>query len=100
MSAITRDALEYRRQMMVDFWRDMHQHPEPDFEETRAAAKIAAILRGFCIKVHKGPGGAGAVAVLRKAKSRFSPQRASQTMLEIHLMRRRRGGLFGVGALR
>jgi len=65
MSGMRRNSLEYCRQMMVDFRRDMHRHPEPGFEETRTAAKIAAILQSLGIEVHEGLGGTGVVGVLR-----------------------------------
>ena len=65
MSDITDRSLRSLRQMMVDFRRDLHQHPELGFEETRTAAKIACALRDLGIEVHEGIGGTGVVGVLR-----------------------------------
>jgi hippurate hydrolase len=65
MPEITEVSLQPLRQMMVDFRRDLHQHPELGFEETRTAGKVAEALRSFGVEVHEGIGGTGVVGVLR-----------------------------------
>ena len=65
MSDISPASLQPLRQILVDFRRDLHQHPELGFEETRTAAKIATALRDLGIEVHEGIGGTGVVGVLR-----------------------------------
>lgn len=65
MSDISPASLQPLRQTLVDFRRDLHQHPELGFEETRTAAKIATALRDLGIEVHEGIGGTGVVGVLR-----------------------------------
>ncbi len=45
--------------------RDIHQHPELGFEETRTADFVAAKLEEFGITVHRGIGKTGVVGVLR-----------------------------------
>ena len=46
--------------------RDIHQHPELGFCETRTAEKVAALLSDFGIEVHVGIGVTGIVGSLRK----------------------------------
>ncbi len=65
MPDITPTSLEPHRQMLVDFRRDLHRHPELGFEETRTAAKIATALRDLDMEVHEGIGGTGVVGILR-----------------------------------
>ena len=45
--------------------RDFHKHPEPRFQETRTASKVAEYLRDFGLEVHTGIGGTGVVGLLR-----------------------------------
>jgi metal-dependent amidase/aminoacylase/carboxypeptidase family protein len=44
MSEITEASLQPLHRMMVNFRRDLHQHPELGFEETRTAGKVAEAL--------------------------------------------------------
>ncbi|MEJ2363513.1 MAG: amidohydrolase [Deltaproteobacteria bacterium] len=44
--------------------RDFHKHPEPRFQETRTAEKVAEYLRDFGLEVHTGVGGTGVVGLL------------------------------------
>lgn len=53
---------------LVEWRRDIHQHPELSFEETRTAALVAAHLRTLGLEVKTGVGGNGVVAILRGAK--------------------------------
>ncbi len=56
----------YLRDAMTDWRRDLHAHPELGFEEHRTAAKVADLLAGFGLEVHRGIGGTGVVGVLRR----------------------------------
>lgn len=52
-------------QMMA--WRhDFHQHPELGFEEARTSARVAELLTGWGIDVHRGVGRTGVVGVLQR----------------------------------
>jgi hippurate hydrolase len=51
-------------------WRhDIHRHPELAFEEQRTADKVAELLTGFGLEVHRSIGKTGVVAVLKKGNS-------------------------------
>ncbi len=51
-------------------WRhDIHRHPELAFEEQRTANKVAGLLTGFGLEVHRSVGHTGVVAVLKKGDS-------------------------------
>lgn len=65
MSDITQETLQPFHQMLVDFRRDLHLHPELGFAEHRTAAKVAEALRSYGIEVHEAIGGTGVVGVLR-----------------------------------
>ncbi len=43
---------------------DLHAHPEIGFQEHRTADKVAALLAGWGISVHRGLGGTGVVGLL------------------------------------
>jgi amidohydrolase len=47
--------------------RDFHKHPEPRFQETRTAAKVAEHLSEFGLKVTTGVGGTGVVGLFSGA---------------------------------
>ena len=48
-------------------WRhDIHRHPELAFEEQRTADKVAELLTGFGLEVHRDIGKTGVVGVLRR----------------------------------
>jgi len=51
---------------MTAWRRDIHQHPELGFREVRTADKVAGLLEGFGLEVHRGVGGTGLVGVLRR----------------------------------
>jgi hippurate hydrolase len=65
MSDITQEKLQPTHQMLVDFRRDLHRHPELGFDEHRTAEKVSTALRSFGLEVHEGIGGTGVVGVLR-----------------------------------
>ncbi len=46
--------------------RDIHRHPELGFAEHRTADKVAGLLERFGLEVHRGIGGTGIVASLRR----------------------------------
>ena len=50
---------------VVAWRRDIHEHPELSFQETRTAALVAAHLRGLGIEVREQVGRTGVVGVLR-----------------------------------
>ncbi len=50
------------QQRLVDIRRDIHQHPELGWKETRTAAKICEALDELGITYHKGVGGTGVIA--------------------------------------
>ena len=49
---------------LEDFYRDLHQHPEPAFQEHRTAAKLAGRLRAAGYAVTEGVARTGVVGVL------------------------------------
>ena len=51
---------------MKEWRRDLHQHPELGFTETRTGRFVASELRAAGIEVHEGVGGTGLVGVLRR----------------------------------
>ena len=50
---------------VVAWRRDIHQHPELSFQETRTAALVAAHLRSLGLEVQEGVGRTGVVGILR-----------------------------------
>lgn len=55
--------------ILRQFRRDLHAHPELSFQEQRTAEKVAAILAGWGIEVHRGLGKTGLVGVIRHGTS-------------------------------
>lgn len=49
---------------LVEFYRDLHQHPELSLQEHRSAARIAGRLRAAGFRVIEGVGGTGVAGVL------------------------------------
>ncbi|MFM7122040.1 MAG: amidohydrolase, partial [Fluviibacter sp.] len=45
--------------------RDIHAHPELDFEECRTADVVAKALESYGIEVHRGLAGTGVVGVIK-----------------------------------
>ena len=57
-------------QETMQTWRhDIHRHPELAFEEQRTANKVAELLIGFGLEVHRSIGNTGVVGVLKKGSS-------------------------------
>jgi amidohydrolase len=59
-TAVTARAIAWRR--------DIHQHPELSYQESRTAALVAAHLRALGIETRTGVGGHGVVGVLRGSR--------------------------------
>ncbi|MBY4897111.1 amidohydrolase [Cupriavidus sp. AU9028] len=53
------------KQRVVDWRRDIHQHPELSGQEARTAAMVAAHLKSLGMEVTTGVGGHGVVALLK-----------------------------------
>ncbi|MEO7962599.1 MAG: amidohydrolase [Gemmatimonadaceae bacterium] len=53
---------------LIDFRRDLHQHPETSGNEKRTADRVATRLRELGLEVRTGVGGHGVVAFIRGAK--------------------------------
>ncbi len=51
---------------MVLWRRDFHAHPELGFEEHRTSARVAELLEGFGLEVHRNIGGTGIVGILKR----------------------------------
>ncbi|POX50127.1 amidohydrolase [Streptomyces sp. Ru71] len=49
---------------LQEFYRDLHRHPEPAFQEHRTAGRLAARLRAAGYEVTEGVAGTGVVGVL------------------------------------
>ena len=58
------EELERLQDSMTAWRREMHQHPELAFGETRTAAMVADALRDFGLEPVTGIGGTGVVAVI------------------------------------
>ena len=57
------------RETMQAWRHDIHRHPELAFEEHRTADKVAELLTGFGLQVHRSIGSTGVVGVLKKGSS-------------------------------
>jgi amidohydrolase len=53
---------------VVTWRRDIHQHPELSYQETRTAALVAQHLKSLGLEVQTGVGGNGVVGILRGAR--------------------------------
>jgi metal-dependent amidase/aminoacylase/carboxypeptidase family protein len=53
---------------LADLYRDLHQHPELSFAETRTAAIVADRLRGIGFETTEQVGRTGVVGVLRNGR--------------------------------
>jgi amidohydrolase len=60
-------AREIERQL-IDWRRDFHMHPELGFQETRTAARVAAILEPLGYRVRTGVGRTGVVAEIGRGQ--------------------------------
>jgi amidohydrolase len=53
---------------VVQWRRDIHQHPELSFQETRTSALVARHLQSLGLEVQTGVGGNGVIGILRGGK--------------------------------
>ncbi|ABC22613.1 M20 aminoacylase family protein [Rhodospirillum rubrum] len=78
------DAFKPLHAGMIDWRHDIHRHPELGYQETRTAAKVAGLLRGFgCDAVVEQIGGTGVVGVLRQGDGPMIGLRADMDALPI-----------------
>lgn len=68
---------------LADLYRDLHQHPELGFAETRTAAVAARELRAAGFEVTEGVGGTGVVGVLRNGDGPTALLRADMDALPV-----------------
>ncbi|WP_224247359.1 amidohydrolase [Hyalangium gracile] len=71
-SALSRDVERHATKVdpkVVEWRRDIHQHPELSHQETRTAQKVADHLRSLGIEVRTGVGGTGVVGILRGGRT-------------------------------
>ena len=66
-TAIDKKAVEIEAKV-VAWRRDIHQHPELSFQETRTAKLVADHLKSLGLEVQSGVGGNGVVGILRGGK--------------------------------
>ncbi len=72
-------------QNLVDIRRDLHQHPELGWKETRTAARVCETLDRLAIPYRKGVGGTGVIAeIAGKQKGPCIALRADMDALPIH----------------
>ncbi|GAA5232034.1 amidohydrolase [Verticiella sediminum] len=65
-------------------WRhDFHAHPETAFEEHRTAQKVAEVLQGLGLEIHRGLGGTGVVGTLRRGDGPVIGLRADMDALDM-----------------
>ena len=69
MLDLSPDVLALRAEMIA-LRRDLHQHPELAYAETRSAAQVAAFLEGSGVEVRRGVGGTGLLATAEGGRGR------------------------------
>jgi amidohydrolase len=69
MLTLSPDVLTLRAEM-ITLRRDLHQHPELAYAETRTAARVAAFLEGSGLEVRRGVGGTGLLATAEGGRGR------------------------------
>ncbi|MCP4185321.1 MAG: amidohydrolase [Hyphomicrobiales bacterium] len=73
------------KDVMTEWRRDFHRHPELGFSEHRTCAKVAELLEDFGVDVYPGVGGTGVVGVLQRGNgTRSIGLRADMDALPIH----------------
>ena len=68
---------------MVALRRELHQHPELAYAETRTAARVAGLLEAAGLEVRTGVGGTGVIASLRGSRGPAVLLRADMDALPI-----------------
>jgi amidohydrolase len=81
--AAVRSGLEAVRGWAVDFYRDLHAHPELSHEEHATASKVAERLKASGVEVHAGVGGTGVVGLVRNGKGPVVMCRADMDALPV-----------------
>ncbi|MFP4320920.1 MAG: M20 family metallopeptidase [Anaerolineales bacterium] len=79
-----RDRAAALQAQMVAWRRDIHQHPELGFQETRTAQLVANALRGLGLEVEVGIAKTGVVAHLMNGEGPVVGIRADMDALPIH----------------
>jgi amidohydrolase len=74
---------EAARDELAALYRDLHQHPEPSFEEKRTAGIAAERLRAAGFEVRTGIGGTGVAGVLRNGEGPTVALRADMDALPV-----------------
>ncbi|MGI5167128.1 amidohydrolase [Spirillospora sp. CA-253888] len=85
-AAATREVLAdfaARSADLVDFYRDLHAHPEHSWKEHRTAGRVADRLRAAGLQVTEGVGGTGVLGVLRNGDGAVVLLRADMDALPI-----------------
>ncbi|MGE0143435.1 MAG: M20 family metallopeptidase [Planctomycetota bacterium] len=67
----------------IEFYRDLHRHPELSFRETRTAAKFATVLQSAGFEVATNVGGLGVVGVARNGPGKTLLLRCDMDALPI-----------------
>jgi amidohydrolase len=67
----------------LDFYQDLHRHPELSFQESRTAGLISDRLRELGYEVHTGIGGTGLVGILRNGDGPSVLARADMDALPV-----------------
>jgi amidohydrolase len=69
MPSLSADVLA-QKDALVALRRDLHQHPELAYEETRTASRVVEFLKGAGLDVRSGVGGTGIIASTGRAGGR------------------------------
>ncbi len=80
----TVDRLRPLHDAMIEWRRDFHAHPETAYEEHRTSERIATLLAGWGIEVHRGLGGTGVIGSLCTGDGPSLGLRADMDALHIH----------------
>ena len=59
---------EKYRETYLEYWRDIHRHPELSYKENRTASKVADILNSLGMEVKTEIGGTGVTGLLKGKK--------------------------------
>jgi hippurate hydrolase len=57
---------------MVEWRHDFHRHPELGFDENRTSSRVADLLEGFGLEVHRNVGQTGVVGILQRGNANRS----------------------------
>ena len=68
---------------LLDFYQDLHRHPELSFQEVRTAGLVSDRLTQLGYDVHTGIGGTGLVGILRNGEGPTALARADMDALPV-----------------